>query len=474
MLRRRRVRPLELASILALSIALLAQALRLGRRTARRGLFAAVAALLIAQAAVEGARVQLGVAYLLLAVGLIRLLQRRAEPPRAGALQAAGRTALAALGCAAAAGLPLILPVPELPAPPGPHRIGTVTFEIEDPRRADDTTTTGRRRFVVQAWYPASDAAADLPPAPYAPGVAHTAPALARALGVPAFLFGHLTLARSHAREGAAFEPSIPAAPIIIFSHGLGTSRSVHTAAAEALAGAGFVVLGIDHTRDAAAVSFSDGTVVLGDRRVPDGASDEEAARLKAQWTRARADDVRALLDAMPRALPAALAGHVDLRAIGIAGHSLGGSTAIEACRTDDRLKACADLDGKVYGEAAGASLAQPFLRTESEPGGAPDALSVKNAGLLAAFDARTRGPACLLHVRGARHLDFSDLPALSPILPYLTAGAAREGSAATLAGTNDALTGFFSATLRGDRAGWSRVQAPRPRFEAKCARLTP
>jgi predicted dienelactone hydrolase len=469
------VRPLEIASLLALAIALATHALRFSTRHARRLVWGAPVAVLAAQALVEGPRWQLAPAYLVTLIGVLVALRHRAEPPQLGKLHAALRVVIAALALLLATALPVILPVPSIPAPDGPHLVGTVTFMLEDLRRDDADAPGGHRRLMVQAWYPADPAAARLPRAPLLPEMQHIGPALAHRLGVPPLLLHHFALALGHAREGAPFDPTLALAPLVIASHGLGVTRAAGTSTAEELASNGYVVLAVDHTHDAAAVAFPDGTVTLGDYRVPPGASDEEEARLKAGWALIRAADIRFLLDEMSGAaapFPPVLAGHVDMRSVGVVGHSLGGSAIIEACRTDPRIAACADLDGTLYGEARSASLGQPFLRTESEPAGPPGERSLARAKLLADFDARVQGSTCLLHVEGSRHGDFTDLGSASPLLPYLNPIVAKEGRLHTLRGTNEALVAFFDAAVRGDRTAWARVTAPRPRFRTTCARL--
>jgi predicted dienelactone hydrolase len=467
------MRPFETASLVLLTAAILGLASGVLSPRLRRGLVGATVAVMALAALFEGTRWQLAVAYVVVAAG-VALVLRRAEDRRAhGIVFRIFARALAALALVLAWLPPVLLPVPSFPSPEGPYPVGTVTFVIEDPAREDPATPGRHRRLVTQVWYPAGASAARLPLAPYMAEVTQIGPALAKALKLPWFFASHLALARSHSHVGAVFAP-LGRAPLVVYSHGLGGVRALNTTTAEALASAGYVVVAADHTHDASAVAFPDGSIVLRSQRVPDGATEEEAARLKASWVQTRTEDVRLLLDALASgdaAVPEGLRGHVDFTEIGVFGHSLGGSTAIEVCRTDARARACADLDGVAYGDAQAASLAQPFLRTESELDPRDDA-EVARARALAAFDARVRGPVCLLHVAGSRHADFTDLAAMSPLLPYLTPVVAREGSEETLRGTNQALVAFFDATLRGDRTAWARVQAPRPRFSSTCTHL--
>ncbi|HKE17570.1 MAG TPA: hypothetical protein VKB80_21995, partial [Kofleriaceae bacterium] len=165
---------------------------------------------------------------------------------------------------------------------------------------------------------------------------------------------------------------------------------------------------------------------------------------------------------AMP--IPGVLAGHIDTRRLGVLGHSLGGGTAAEVCRSDARVVACADLDGKIYGPASASGLGQPFLLVESDG----------RADTFDEFAGRLRGPSC--RVRGARvsHLDLCDVPLLLPIVTYLLPQPSlrNAGGADSLGAMNELLGAFFDATVRGDAASWSRVRSPPAPFSAVCERL--
>jgi hypothetical protein len=156
---------------------------------------------------------------------------------------------------------------------------------------------------------------------------------------------------------------------------------------------------------------------------------------------------------------------------VGVVGHSLRGATAAEACRGDVRIGACVDLDGSVYPEAQTSGFARPFLWVEAGREGRAGAADEARSRTMDAFIARLSGPACRVHVTGARHLDFIDAPAVSPALPLLVPGVGWEG-ADTLRATNALVAACLDAAVRGDRAAWARVRASRPRFATACARL--
>lgn len=468
------MRPYELASLLCLTATVSTLALRAGSPRVRRALLGVTVGLMGLGAWVEGARWQLVPAYVLAAISVVFVLLPQRTEPRAGGrvLRVLGVMA-AVLALAAALLPPVLLPVPTFAPPGGPHLVGTVTFQLEDPTREDSKAPGRPRRLMAQAWYPADPSAAQGPRAPYWPDVTRTGPALVHKVGLPSFFLSHLAHAVSHSYESAPFAASLGRVPLVLFSHGLGGVRAQNTSTFEELASHGYIVVSLDHTGDAAAVVFPDGEVVLRSLEAPGGETDEEAASRKASMVRSRAADVRRAVDLLDGTvgarLPGPLEGHVDAARLGIFGHSLGGSTAVEACRTDARFIACASLDGYIYGEAEGTGIAQPFLLIRREL--APEEEDMRE-GQREAFLERLTGPSCRLRVAGARHYDFTDVAVFSPVLPYLLPYQVGQVSEDALQGTHQVLTAFFDGTLRGDPAGWSRVSAARPLFSSTCARL--
>jgi dienelactone hydrolase len=290
---------------------------------------------------------------------------------------------------------------------------------------------------------------------------------MTRRVGLPSFFINHLVYASSHSHENVPFAASLGRAPVLILSAGIRGSYRMSTTTAEALASHGYVVVAVEHTYDAAAVAFPDGSVALTKVQIPADATYEEDSRIKASWLPLRMADVRFVVDTLAAGdqIPEVLIDHIDAARVGVFGHSLGGATAAEACRTDARVVACADIDGTIHGEANTLGLAQPFLLIQTDT-----RVEYTND-----FFARLRGPSCRLNVAEAMHMDFTDVPRISPLLQYLVPRMGRsEDSAAVLREANRAVTAFFDATLRGDAAGWSRVKSPHPRFSSGCERLPP
>lgn len=355
----------------------------------------------------------------------------------------------------------------ELPRPTGPHRVGRRAFHVIDPRRKEAFTsdTTDHRELVFHVRYPAS-----------------------RAGGVPAAFidafpddslfqrsyafigFEKLARVRSHAVSGAALSDTARRYPVILFSHGLGSIDALYTTFQENLASHGYVVVGVDHTYFSAAFRLPDGRTVRN--------LSSPAARQRDVL--AQAADLSAVLDALgqlDRDPASPLHGRLDLRHVGVFGHSRGGFAAPHACRRDLRFKACVNLDGwQMTPAVMDSGLTQPFMLVEEI---APWEPPPSDSELVAAkrtrvqYDAQARAAAAardstfgrmrsgawLLVVHGARHATFSDQPFIAPERYRNIEIDARRA----LEIVNAYLLAFFDRHLRGGRGDLLDARPPYP-----------
>jgi dienelactone hydrolase len=217
-----------------------------------------------------------------------------------------------------------------------------------------------------------------------------------------------------HSSSDPGVSPEQPAYPVVILRAGGGAPTTDYTTLAEDLASHGYVVVGFDAPHRSRAVVFPDGRVEL---RAPEANPEElDAAaqkrlieKLLPMWT----TDAQFVVDQLERlnaADPAGrFTGRLDLRRLGIAGHSFGGATALQLCHDDARCKAGIDLDGAPYGSVVRAGLAQPFLFLLSDHGDldAPEARAVLG-DIRSIYDRHPEGR-LLLAIRGANHFSFSD-----------------------------------------------------------------
>ncbi|WP_345944838.1 alpha/beta hydrolase family protein [Streptomyces albus subsp. chlorinus] len=304
----------------------------------------------------------------------------------------------------------------QVPPPGGPHRVGTQALPFLDPDRADPWQPHRCRELMVQLWYPAAPLAGSTPP----PARYLTLPVAAHVLQMWAeegeeFGAGpHEALAgvRVHATEGAPVADGTRR-PLVLLSPGLGEYRAGLTALAEDLASRGFVVAGVDHPGDAAAVEFPNGRVVPHHEPKDEegsSAADGSTTDVESRYLATRVADLRFVLDQL-LASPSPWHGVLDTTRVGVAGHSLGGAAAAELARTDARPAAIAVLDGSLYGPVLSSGLDLPVLLCGLTP---PDP---EDPDILAGWDRLwplLRGPRHHTAVRGAGHMSATDFDVLA------------------------------------------------------------
>lgn len=387
-------------------------------------------------------------ALLALLAGYLRLRAPRPDRRRGARTAALVLVLLACTGTAVPGGLAAwAVPVPAFPEPSGPHPVGAVTVQWEDPDREETWTDdpADHRTVVARVWYPAAPGTAG-EPALYLGRDAAEAEAVARGLaagfGLPGFVLSDAAAARARAVNGAP--PAAGPHPVVLFSPGLGGVRAQNTVWAEGLASHGYVVAALDHPYDSAVVVLDDGTRVRGALEATgDPAEDERRAR---EWEDIRAADLDLALVRLLEEDGGPLAGLADPDRVAVAGHSLGGAAALVAAADDPRYHAVVNLDG-LPRLPEGGSLPQPLLALVAAAGtGDPEGDARYSRALDAAFAASAR-PGYALTVPGTAHLGFSDAPFLLPPVPSLTGSLGRQETARI---TEAACLAFLGAALNG------------------------
>jgi dienelactone hydrolase len=274
-----------------------------------------------------------------------------------------------------------------LPWPSGPRPIGRTTYHwIDSSRKETHAEGTGYREVMVDVWYPAR-IGPTYARAIYLPNLSTLERSLPRDELAKEFAPAYDALQRgdlrTHAQQDVPAYCARPGCPLLVFSHGGGVDRSFYTAQYEDLASHGYVVAAIAHTYLTHALVFPEGRVVrLAKRPRPVFSPDSsypiwrQEGDANLAYVRARAEigaaDVRFVVNQVIRYagnpfLRAPFLGQVDSRRIGALGHSAGGHTAVRACQTDPRIKACMNQDGIVQNlpivrDSAGQTMKQPFM----------------------------------------------------------------------------------------------------------------
>lgn len=300
----------------------------------------------------------------------------------------------------------VLVPVPSLPAPSGPHAVGTRVFRWVDASRGEEATSApdDRRNVIVQAWYPA-DSARPRPRIPYIDGLGRLPPFVSLLPRAAMTYYGSID---THASRDVA--PATGRWPVIVFSPGYGAPRALYTGSVADLASRGFVVLAVDHPYESAVTELADGRLATTIERAD--SADHDRTRYMARQLAVRAADVRHVVDrATAAGALGALSGHLDTTRIAVVGHSFGGATAALAAADDARVTAAANVDGTPYGHLPERRLPRPFLLIESDRAGTRHSSRYLegNQRLLS----NRRAAAYRFEIRRANHYGFTDAPLL-------------------------------------------------------------
>ena len=390
-----------------------------------------IVAILLVHWVVERYRWQMAPAYLLTGalflLTLPGLLKGTERPPGNRGLAILGG-GLAVLGWAIAAALPILLPVPQLPEPPGPEAVGSVVYDWIDPARAESYSAdpSDKRELVVQIWYPTQPP----PGAQTVPLIDHwdvAGPAIAQFLGLPSFAVDHFSLVRTHTYAETPIKTAGAPYPVVIYSHGY---LSYHTASfnqMEALASSGYIVVAIDHTYSAMFTVFSDGRAVLNTPSVlPPG---DQRARETLEATHAA--DIRFVMDQLEAlnsgALDKRFAGQFNLQRVGLVGISTGGGAIVWVCDLDPRCQAGIAMDGwfePLPETVISEPLQQPFMFMQSET----RMWKGDNQARLEALYQEAGADAYHLKLAGVLHQDFGDYPLVTPLSGLLAERGSLDG----------------------------------------------
>ena len=241
----------------------------------------------------------------------------------------------------------------------------------------------------------------------------------------------------------------------------------------------GYVVAAVDHTYAAAGVVFPDGRVVadrprhdrLGDGRGA-GRRDGRHAPVLRAGHRLHPGQLAALDRADPQGV---LTGRLDLTRVGVFGVSLGGGIAAEACRQDERLRACLVMDMHMPPDLVRAGLRQPTMwisrdaETMRHEGWPQTYIDEIQTSMRAVYE-KLPGDGYLVLVPGIYHNDFSDARLLSPLTSLVGLTGPIDGERAHAILRSYSLA-FFDRHVKGDPApllDGPSPEYPEVRFESR------
>ncbi|MDH6704937.1 dienelactone hydrolase [Kitasatospora sp. MAA19] len=355
--------------------------------------------------------------------------------PMAGAAMASSSPSATAPAAVAGASTPAAFHG-ELPRPTGRYAAGEEVLRLTDRSRTDPwVPSAGPRQLAVSMFYPARQDTGE--PAPYmtlgeAQGFVATRVPAGTGLQ-PQDVVDTKTYAYTGAKAANG------KFPLVVLSPGFENPRATLTSLATDLASHGYVVALVGHTYEDSGETLADGSTpgcALCDTGAPDSLPDS------------RAKDVSFVLDQLTGQHPVWRLSHlIDRDRIGMAGHSIGGASTLNAMAGDRRILAGVNMDGRFWPPVPTDTLkGRSFLllgkESDHSAGGGDGSWGQTWAG----WD----GYKPWLTVAGTNHGSFTDVTVLAaeagiPAPPGTTTSPARGTQL-----TREYVGAFFDQTLKG------------------------
>lgn len=333
----------------------------------------------------------------------------------------------------------VVLPLKPLPEPTGNFNVGTVVLDFTDENRVETfSKEEGKsRKIAVQFWYPSDKTDSKV----------------------------------LYDISGAPISKSQKKYPVLIFSHGAFGMRMSNASTFRELASHGYIVASIDHTYQAFYTAFEDGkgipvnidflNTAIGVSR--DGLPAEETFKITHDWLDLRTADIELVIDSLKSEefgrSGEFLKGHMDLTKIGLFGHSLGGAASAQVSRERDDVKAAIIIDGTMIGDIIGLnrdkkeiitdkSFDKPLMLMYGSLFQEEEAKATSYLPNINAFNNSTNA-AYSLCIKGSGHLNFTDLPRISPFLAGML-GVGSIDSFKCIKIVNDYTLNFFDKHIKG------------------------
>ncbi len=282
---------------------------------------------------------------------------------------------------------------------------------------------------------------------------------------------------------------AVKGCPLVVSSHGAFGYYQSNTSTYMELASNGYVVVALDHPHHAFFTHDTDGKTVTVDKDFMNTAMTlnsitdaEETFKIYTKWMALRTVDMSFVLDELKTAVQAgtpdkswfvsdedgdairSVLAMTDISKIGVMGHSMGGATAVAMGRERSDISAVVDIDGTMLSEYTG--VIDKDLEVRDEPYNVPvlEFVNWNSYSMLPEYHKegkiypndvliRNAAEGFSVTVRDTRHMDFTDLPLLSPTLANLLGemGSGERSTKETMTIVNSLVLKFFNCYLKGE-----------------------
>jgi len=336
----------------------------------------------------------------------------------------------------------LMMPIKELPAPSGKYIIGSTNYTITDESRGEIHTDdpNDKRELFVEVWYPANlEEVEDIPDVKPLWQELYIGE-----LDRVSFFMNYLKGIGTHSYPDVPPNSDNGHFPVILFNHGLQMFTAQSTLLMEHLASHGYIIVSIAHPYESLRVNLPKAGTVLPEfirsiekfqeamtwiekTSAPILAAKDSMENIRNKEERAQImlraiensemntviseweKDNHFILDQLvsPGEDKLAFQNIMDTSRIGIMGMSIGGATATEFSKANDRIKAGINVDGLQYGKRNNEGLDVPFMMIYSKDGmGTNDFLMLDSKEDFHEYT-----------FVNARHSDFTDMTLIWPIM---------------------------------------------------------
>lgn len=307
-----------------------------------------------------------------------------------------------------------MIPVFHLPNTTSNYSVGTQNFLLKGTK--EDT-----RELKVKFWFPSSRTGN--PDGIYTENPSESLDGL---MGMPGFVFGHLKLVKTGTFKKAEVIENPNKLPLVLYSHGATSTNLDNTALLQQIASNGFIVVAIDYNFSFDAYGLSKAKASTLDFNTQKAFVTDLIEKVVPKQVE---DILFTLREVGDKNFP--LFDHIDFDNIALIGHSLGGTTAIDASLNLQGVKSIINIDGPINPRSMD-ELALPLLYISSysphlsrnilEKKGVPDVelyqkvkkWELENVQWLSDNDTSDFH---WVRFKDAGHLDFTDVPFILPIM---------------------------------------------------------
>lgn len=430
--------------------------------------------LLLGQLLFEGHRWQMIPGYLLWLIAFITALRGKENNTTSillRILKTIGFIPLLGL----AIGLPMLLPVFDLPKTTGQYAVGTTDIHLQLDREEVITDEVDKRSFMIKAWYPTNELFGEIDP--YVDQAGRNG--FATKYGLPTPMLNYLDKVETNVYQDVkVLDLKLP---VLIFSHGYHSKANGYYALLKEIVSQGYIVFAINHTYESTGTTFTDGKESYFNfdyaGKVDGGGWDKVDPAIKAfkegksfeerhplvrealtnyfvgdmieRWSL----DIVDVLDQLSKwNNEGRFKNKLDLSSIGVLGHSRGGGAAGESLLMDSRIKAGANIDGVQWGRIVDTLFQQPFLYLSSDWPASHENLG-QHAYINKSDSYFYEGL-----IKQSGHSNFMDIPFMIPVKSLSQAGDIDPNLAMEI--TNKVIVSFFDKHLKNKEVEMSKLES--------------